>query len=172
MTTENLIKITFTEAIQNHKDLVNKSIWILRNSEIDECDYPIYDIVWFYSYLFVAHEIIEDKQLYHQMLEMELEDRVKEELKHTIVNFCMTTPDLSVMFKLKEIPQKVEEIFRKKTKQQMYLENWFDKSKDISIDLKADIWDVDDLKINLQKAIDEEDYEKAAEIQKQIDTIK
>lgn len=180
MGVENLIKLTFDEAVQKHKKLVEKSVWLLRNSEIETAEYPIYDISWFYSFLFKKDEILYDKELYNRVLDMELEERLKEELNHVVVNFCMITPDLSIMMRLQEVPEAVEKIFRKTTRQRMYVEKFFGTSvmKESSTYMKEDIWDkiipetetVDELKTKLQKAIDDEKYEEASEIQKQIDS--
>jgi hypothetical protein len=173
---ENLIKLTFDDAVQLHKKLVEKTIWLLRNSEIENYDLPANDISWYYSFLFKKDEILNNEELYNSILDMDLEERLKEELNHVIINFCMITPDLSIMIRLQEVPVIIEKIFRKTARQRMYMEKFFGTSimKESSAYMKDDIWDkiipIDELKNKLQIAIDNENYEDASEIQKQIDS--
>ena len=176
---DNLIKLTLEEALLKHKKLVEKFIWLLRNSETEMADYPLNDIGWFYSFVFKRNEIIFNKSLYDKIVKLDIEKRLKEELKHLEVSLCMVTPTFSLLNRLPEIPQEVNDLFRKTVIQRMSIEKFFDFSKvnsTISYPTTMDIWDesmldlsIDELKVKLQEAIETENYEEAAKIQKQID---
>jgi len=189
MDQENLIKLTFENALIKHKKLVEKFIWLLRNSETDMSECPINDIGWFYSYIFRKDDIPYDIQC--KLSKMELNKRLEFELKYVEVSFFMVTPNFSIMNRLTEIPKEIKDLFRKMLIQKIYVEKFFDfehTTKDDSLSLKvtADVWDdcyktvkdvknpitIEELKENLQDAIDNENYEEASKIQKKIDNLK
>ena len=115
---------------------------------------------------------------------MSVEERLIEELKYVDVSLCMVTPTFSILQRLKEIPNEVKEVYKKTVIQRMYVEQFFgfsinddESSMEVSYPLKMDVWDepdeklsIDDLKEKLKDAIDSENYEEAAKIQKQIDS--
>lgn len=175
---DNLIQLPLEKALFKHKKLVEKFIWLLRNSETEMADYPLNDIGWFYSFVFKRNEIIFNKDLYDKLRKMGIEERLKEELKHLEVSLCMITPTFSLLNRLPEIPQEVNDLFKKTVIQRMSIEKFFDfkGNSNISYPTTMDIWDesildlsIDELKEKLQQAIETENYEDAAKIQKQID---
>jgi hypothetical protein len=124
-----LINLSYEKALLKHEKMVEKFIWLLRNSESLDDDFPINDISWFYSYFFRREEIIYNKELYDRVLKMDLEERLEEELKHMDVSLCMVTPTFSILNRLPEVPQEVRDLFRKTVEQRMYIEKFFEISK-------------------------------------------
>lgn len=172
---DNLIKLTFEEVLYKHTKLVEKLVWLLRNSETEDADFPLDKISWFYSFVLKKDEI---KEFYGEILKMKTEDRLLEELNHVDVSLVMVTSKFSILVRLSEIPIEIKDFYRKIVIQRMYLEKFFQigSNMDISYSAKMDIWDdkefelsIDELKNKLQEAIETENYEEAAKIQKQID---
>lgn len=184
MTTTDLVKLTYEQVSEKHPELSQNMIWLLRNSLSSDVDFPIDQISWLYSYYFRREEIIFNKKLYQRILKMSVEERLIEELKYVDVSLCMVTPTFSILQRLKEIPNEVKEVYKKTVIQRMYVEQFFgfsinddESSMEVSYPLKMDVWDepdeklsIDDLKEKLKEAIDSENYEEAAKIQKQIDS--
>lgn len=178
-----LVKLTYEDATKKHPELVQNMVWLLRNSLSQDMDFPIDQISWIYSYFFRREDILFNKALYQRILKMSVEERLTEELKYIDVSLCMVTPTFSILQRLNEIPEEVKQVYKKTVIQRMYVEKFFgfvdnddDSSMNVSYPMKMDVWDepdkemsIEDLKEKLREAIDSENYEEAAKIQKQID---
>ena len=165
--------INYDIAIESYPEKVEEFLTILRNINSKYKETDVEKIKWGYNFKYFVNKGEYTEEYREKLWSMLFPDRIIEELRKVRLSIVMTAGNFTIVDRVDGIPEQLKAIVEFMTIQKMITEQSHIGNEEVIASIPIPEQEVKPLTLSeqLTQALDNEDYERAAEIKREMDAI-